>query len=80
MSFHSVDGLFFLGCRQARDGGLQVVYDENGGHRMIFDLGAPAGQSDRVTPALRAALRERNVIAGLYREMAARKITIEPAS
>ena len=80
MPFHSVDGQHFLGYRHARDGGLQVVYDENGGHRIIFDVDAPAEKRGRLARALRAALRERNVIAGLYREMNALKIPIEPNS
>jgi hypothetical protein len=77
MAFHSKDGRHFLGCRSTARGGLEIVYDHEGGHRVVFALDASAEHASLVSDALRAAIHHRNVVSGLYSEIAARKIQID---
>jgi hypothetical protein len=77
MGFHSRDGQHFLGCRSTPKGRLEVVYDREGGRRMVFALDASAEHASLVSDALRAAIHHRNVVSGLYSEIAARKIQID---
>jgi len=80
MTYHSEDGRHFLGCRRSSRGDLEIVYDEVGGHRVVFHLAAPDPSEPLVRMAMRKALTQRNVVAALYSELTARKIAIETGS
>jgi hypothetical protein len=80
MAFHSKDGRHFLGCRSTARGGLEVVYDREGGHRVVFALDASVEHTSLVSDALRAAIHHRNVVSGLYSEIFARKIRIQSSA
>ena len=79
MGFHSSDGRHFLGCRSNARGRLEVVYDREGGRRMVFGLDASEEHVSLVSDALRAAIHHRNVVSALYSEITARKIQFDTA-
>lgn len=76
--YHSSSGGFdFLGLRPARNGGVEIVYDDGVARRMVFrviDAGRNAGE---IGDALRHAVNQTRVLPALYSELRKRAISIE---
>ena len=77
MGYHSADGRHFLGWRWNLRGRLEVILDSAGDRRRVFEVALPPQlRPDALGDALQAALRSRNVLAGLHRQLHARGIAV----
>lgn len=76
-AFHSTSGGFdFLGLRRARNGGVEIVYDDGVARRRVWRVRSEA-QERVLGEALRRAVNEARVIPALYAELRKRSIAIE---
>lgn len=75
--FHAPHGgADFLGIRQSRHGGTEIVYDDGVARRMVWRVeGEP--QDGKLSDALRAAVGSLRVVPTLYDELKKRSISIE---
>ncbi len=77
-SFHSpVGASVFLGLRQSRSGGTEIVYDNGASQRMIWRVAGAEPRADRLSDALRVAVAARRVLPTLFDELTKRAIAIE---
>ena len=77
-SFHSSrGGCDFLGLRKGRGGEVEIVYDDGVARRMVWRVATPGVGTDRIGPALRAAVDHLRVVPALHAELRKRAIAIE---
>ncbi|MCI5084770.1 MAG: hypothetical protein MRY67_02530 [Rhodovulum sp.] len=74
MTYHSDDGLHFLGFRTDMRGAKQVVYDNAGRQRVILNVDAPDTLLPQIDRAMRAAVTRRNVFTALLSELSNHQI------
>jgi hypothetical protein len=75
--FHSTSGGFdFLGLRDARGGGVEIVYDDGVARRMVWRVQGAASPG-ALGDALQAAVASVRVLPALYAELRRRGVAIE---
>ena len=80
-SFHAPHGgANFLGMRQGRSGGTEIVYDDGGAKRVVWRVTAAKPDVEHISEAMRLAVESRRVIPTLYDELTKRAIAIEPVA
>ena len=76
IGYHSADGRHFLGWRRNARGGIEVIHDLDG-RRQVFELAMPPQLRDEIlSEALAEAVRNRNVVAALHRQLSAHRIAV----
>ena len=75
MVFHSKDGSEFVGLRE-RGGACQIVYDQQGGRRVVLTLEQAQPDRHALTEVLRGAAQGRNILSAVVAELAARRIAV----
>jgi hypothetical protein len=76
--FHSSCGGFdFLGLRAARNGGMEIVYDDGVARRMVFRVLGTGSDLTEIGDALRRAVDQPRVLPALYSELKKRAIAVE---
>jgi hypothetical protein len=76
-SFHAPEGGVFLGLRQGRGGGTEIVYDDGVARRLIWRVNSAAARPEEIGDALRVAVTHLRVVPTLYSELRKRSIAIE---
>lgn len=77
ISYHSSFGGFdYLGLRQGKTGGVEIVYDDGVKRRMVWRVRSQARESV-LGDALRRAVNQPRVLPALYAEMKRHSIAIE---
>ncbi|MDE3027591.1 MAG: hypothetical protein KGH84_04265 [Paracoccaceae bacterium] len=77
-SFHSSIGTpNFLGLRTTSLGAMEIVYDDGGGHHIVFRVQSPAPNEARIGEALKLAVDQVRVVPALFSELKKRSISIE---
>lgn len=80
MSYHAKNNSDFVGLRTAYGGHKQVVYDANGGRRVILNICDPTACEANIDEALKEGINTSNVLRGIIRALKARNIPIDIAS
>ena len=76
--YHSSSGGFdFLGLRQGRSGGIEIVYDDGVTRRLVFRVVDSRYDTNEIGDALRSAVNQTRVLPALYSELKKRAIAIE---
>jgi hypothetical protein len=74
--YHSADGRHFLGWRHNQSGGIEVIHDVDG-RRQVFKLMLPPRLcAEFLSKVLAEAVRNRNVVAALHRQLSAHQIGV----
>lgn len=77
IAYHSSFGGFdYLGLRQGKTGGVEIVYDDGVKRRMVWRVRSQAKESV-LGDALRRAVNQPRVLPALYAEMKRHSIAIE---
>ena len=75
--YHSSSGGFdFLGLREHRGGGVEIVYDDGVARRMVWRV-RTAVSDGVIGDALRHAVSQSRVVPALYAELKRRSISVE---
>lgn len=75
--FHAPHGgADFLGIRKARNGAMEIVYDDGVTRRMVWRVEGQAPEG-KLSDALRVAVGSLRVLPALYDELKKRAISIE---
>jgi len=80
MAYHANNSSDFVGLRTAFGGRKQVVYDANGGRRVILDICDPTASEAQIDEALKEGINTSNVLRGVITALRARDIPIDIAS
>ena len=80
MTYHANNSSDFLGLRTSHGGRKQVVYDANGGRRIILDIRDPNVSEAMIDEALKESINTSNVLRGVIAALKARDIYIDNAS
>ncbi len=76
--FHAPNGgADFLGFRRARNGGMEVVYDDGVSRRMVWRVEDAGVDEDRLADALSQAVGALRVVPALMAELKKRAIPVE---
>jgi hypothetical protein len=76
--FHAPDGgADFLAMRTARNGSTEIVYDDGVARRMVWRVDPKDAGDERISDALRVAVRALRVVPTLYDELKKRSIGVE---
>ena len=76
--FHAPHGgADFLGFRKARNGAMEIVYDDGVTRRMVWRVASRDPSEARLSEALRVAVGSLRVVPTLYDELKKRAIAIE---
>lgn len=76
-TYHSSSGGFdFLGLRQHRGGGVEIVYDDGVARRMVWRVRSSVSDGI-IGEALRNAVNQSRVVPALYAELKKRAIAVE---
>jgi hypothetical protein len=77
-AFHSSRGGYhFLGLRQGRGGGVEIVYDDGVTRRLVWRVKTPGASMAGIGDALRVAVDHLRVVPTLQNELRKRAISIE---
>lgn len=77
-AYHSsCGGCDFLGLRRARNGAVEIVYDDGVARRMVWRVATPGANVQRIGEALRLAVGHLRVVPALHAELKKRAISIE---
>ncbi|WP_233675333.1 hypothetical protein [Rhodobacter flavimaris] len=75
--FHNPSGgLDFLGMRQGRRGGVEIIYDDGVARRMVWRVQGRVSEN-QLGEALSRAARQVKVVPALYAELRKRAIVVE---
>jgi len=80
MAYHAKNNSDFVGLRTAYGGRKQVVYDANGGRRVILDICDPTACEAKIDEALKEGISTSNVLRGVITALKARDISVDIAS
>jgi hypothetical protein len=80
MAYHAKNSSEFVGLRTAYGGVKQVVYDANGGKRVILDIRDPTACEAKIDEALKEGINTSNVLRGVITALKARDIPIDIAN
>jgi hypothetical protein len=77
-SFHAPHGgADFLGMRKNRSGATEIVYDDGVTRRMVWRVTDRVPNEERISEAMRVAVRSVRVVPALHDELKKRAIAIE---
>lgn len=77
-SFHAPHGgADFLGMRKNRNGATEIVYDDGVTRRMVWRVTDSLPNEERISEAMRVAVRSLRVVPTLHDELKKRAIAIE---
>lgn len=80
-SYHSARGGYdFLGLREGRAGGMEIVYDDGVARRLVWRVETADAQHSCLGEALSVAVNKIRVVPALYDELKKRSISIEAIS
>ena len=78
MTFHSQDGRHFLGLRNGRQGGYEIVYDGGPRHRrFVWQIKSPHVDTADIRRQLHDAIRAVDVLSTLYLGLRSAEIDFE---
>jgi hypothetical protein len=79
--FHAPNGgAQFLGFRKARNGGIEVVFDDGVSRRMIWRVAGQQVNEAHLSDALRQAVTALRVVPAMIAEVGKRAIALERVS
>lgn len=79
MAYHAKNSSDFVGLRTLFSGRKQVVYDANGGRRVILDICDQTASDEQIDEALKEGIKTSNVLRGVITALLARDIPIDIA-
>lgn len=78
ITIHSQDGRHFLGLRNGRRGGYEIVYDDNSSQqRFVWRIKTDPINTDSINGQLREAIKSANVLSVLYSGLRSAEIEFE---